>query len=83
MSADIADHTYGGNSGLILENTGKSVGNVLRGVTYVGILEGQVLGKTVIKNTAKVNTESYYSENSEGRESINKVRSKEELENEH
>ena len=55
VTADVAQHAFGGSTGVVIENTGKATGNIIRGITHVGMLEGQVLSKAVVKNTAKVN----------------------------
>lgn len=55
VSADVAQHKYGGNAGEVINNTGVATGNVLRGIAHVGMLEGQVIGKAIVKNKAKSN----------------------------
>lgn len=62
VTADVAQHAYGGNTGAVIENTGKATGNVLRGVTHIGMLEGQVLSKAIVRNTAKVNMDQTVNE---------------------
>ncbi len=58
VTADVAQHKYGGKTGQIIENTGTATGNVLRGITHVGTLEGRVLGKVIVQKTAKATMES-------------------------
>mmetsp|Transcript_8710 Transcript_8710/g.13014 ORF Transcript_8710/g.13014 Transcript_8710/m.13014 type:complete len:438 (+) Transcript_8710:155-1468(+) len=69
-TANVAQHKYGGNTKTVIENTGTATGNILRGITHVTSLEGQVLSKTVMKNTARVNIEEMVKTKSKDTEDI-------------
>ncbi len=53
VTADVAQHKYGGKTGQVIENTGVATGNVLRGITHVGTLEAKVMSKVIAQKTAK------------------------------
>lgn len=61
-TANVAQHKYGGNTGEVIENTGAAAGNVLRGITHVGTLDGKVLSKVIVQRTAKENMENIMKE---------------------
>ena len=61
-TANVAQHKFGGNTGKVIENTGAAAGNVLRGITHVGTLDGKVLSKVIIQTTAKENMENVLKE---------------------
>jgi hypothetical protein len=64
VTAQVAQHKFGGNTGAIIENTGTATGNVIRGITHVGTLEGHVLSKVVMKKTAKAKMDKIVNEKS-------------------
>ena len=45
---------HGSNAGKQIENIGEATGNVVRGITHIGTLEGQVVAKVAAKNAAKL-----------------------------
>lgn len=59
----MAQHKFGGNTGQLIENTGTATGNVLRGITHVGTLEGKVMSKIIAQKAAKSNMEDKLEQN--------------------
>ncbi|GFH55800.1 hypothetical protein CTEN210_12276 [Chaetoceros tenuissimus] len=66
--SQVVEHQKGQEAGRLVKNAGQATGNVLRTVTHVGMLEGQVLTKSIARNSAKVGMSQGNSQPLDGQE---------------
>mmetsp|Transcript_42848 Transcript_42848/g.64553 ORF Transcript_42848/g.64553 Transcript_42848/m.64553 type:complete len:158 (-) Transcript_42848:26-499(-) len=54
VTADVVRYKYGDTAGTLVQETGDSLGNVVRTLTHIAAVEGKVMAEAIAKNTGKV-----------------------------
>jgi len=54
VTADVVRYKYGDTAGTLVQETGDSLGNVVRTLTHITAVEGKVMAEAIAKNTGKV-----------------------------